>query len=193
MIDRPRAGHDAGKSQVNQDSRDANIENLVHTHFDFIWRLLRRLGLGSSDADDAAQEVFIVAARRLTSIERGRERAFLYGTALRVLANARRGERRRRETTDPTLVELPATSRPLDELVDDERARVRLDALLAALPPELRRVIVLAEIEELSTPEIAELEGVPLGTAASRLRRAREHLRELASASGVSAPDRSDP
>jgi RNA polymerase sigma-70 factor, ECF subfamily len=192
VIDRPGAGHDAGKSQVNQDSRDASIERLVGAHFDFIWRLLRRLGLDSSDADDAAQEVFIVAARRLTSIEHGRERPFLYGAALRVLANARRGKRRRRETTDAALIELPATSRPLDELVDDERARARLDALLAALPPELRRVIVLAEIEELSTPEIAELEGVPLGTAASRLRRARERLRELACADGATARARSD-
>ena len=132
MIDRPGAGHDAGKGQVNPVSSDAAIERLVLAHFDFIWRLLRRFGLHPSDADDAAQEVFIVAARRLTSIEDGRERPFLYGTALRVLANVRRGERRRREAGDAALVELPALARPLDELIDDERARARLDALLEA-------------------------------------------------------------
>jgi RNA polymerase sigma-70 factor (ECF subfamily) len=191
VIDRPGAGHDAGKGQVNPVSSDAIIERLVLAHFDFIWRLLRRFGLDPSDADDAAQEVFIVAARRLTSIEDGRQRPFLYGTALRVLANVRRGARRRREAGDAALVELPAMLRPADELIDDERARARLDALLAALPPELRRTIVLAEIEELSTPEIAELEGIPLGTAASRLRRARERLRELALADGAHARDRS--
>jgi RNA polymerase sigma-70 factor (ECF subfamily) len=177
---------------VKRVSRDAAIERLVLAHFDFIWRLLRRLGLGSSDADDAAQEVFIVAARRIANIEPGRERPFLYGTALRVLANVRRGERRRGVTTDAALVELPAVARPADELIDDERARERLDELLAALPPELRRVLVLADIEELSTKELAELEGVPLGTAASRLRRARERLRELAAAARAAARDRSD-
>jgi RNA polymerase sigma-70 factor (ECF subfamily) len=103
----------------------------------------------------------------------------------------RRGARRRREAGDAALVELPAMLRPADELIDDERARARLDALLAGLPPELRRTIVLAEIEELSTPEIAELEGIPLGTAASRLRRARERLREMALADGAHARDRS--
>jgi RNA polymerase sigma-70 factor (ECF subfamily) len=53
-------------------------------------------------------------------------------------------------------------------------------------------VLVLADIEELSTKELAELEGVPLGTAASRLRRARERLRELAAADRAAARDRSD-
>jgi RNA polymerase sigma-70 factor (ECF subfamily) len=192
VIDRRGAGHDAGKSPVERlpngskpprggttKSFDALIERLVLDHFDFIWRLLRRFGLEPSDADDAAQEVFIVAARRVASIERGRERPFLYGTALRVLANVRRGMRRRRETDGDVLAELPTTSRPVDELIDDERARAELDQLLAQLPPELRRVLVLAEIEGLSVPEIASLESIPLGTAASRLRRARERLREL--------------
>jgi RNA polymerase sigma-70 factor (ECF subfamily) len=48
-----------------------------------------------------------------------------------------------------------------------------LDELLGELPAELRRVLVLAEIEQLTAKQIGELEGVPPGTAASRLRRAR--------------------
>jgi RNA polymerase sigma-70 factor (ECF subfamily) len=172
--------------------RDAIVERLVADHFDFIWRLLRRFGLDPSDADDATQEVFIVAARRVANIEHGRERPFLYGTALRVLANVRRGARRRRETPADVLAELPALARSADEVIDDERTREKLDRLLAALSPELRRVIVLAEIEGLSVPEVAGLEHIPLGTAASRLRRARERLREIASAEPDLERERSD-
>jgi len=191
VIERRTAGHDAGESPLAS-ANDRAIRRLVEEHFDFIWRLLRRLGLSQSDADDAAQEVFIVAARRTASIESGRERTFLYGTALRVLANARRGARRRRETTGAALPELPAPARAADELIDDDRAHARLDALLAALPAELRRVLVLAELEELTAPEIATLEGIPIGTATSRLRRARERLRELAAAETERATERSD-
>jgi RNA polymerase sigma-70 factor (ECF subfamily) len=191
VIERRRGGHDARESPLPS-ANDRAIRRLVEEHFDFIWRLLRRLGLSQSDADDAAQEVFIVAARRTASIESGRERTFLYGTALRVLANARRGARRRRETTGVALPELAVTARGADELIDDERARTRLDALLAALPAELRRVIVLAELEELTLPETATLEGIPLGTATSRLRRARERLRELALAEVAGTDERRD-
>jgi RNA polymerase sigma-70 factor (ECF subfamily) len=53
-----------------------------------------------------------------------------------------------------------------------------LDELLAALSPELRRVFVLANVEQCAIVEIAELEGIPQGTAASRLRRAREQFNE---------------
>ena len=53
-----------------------------------------------------------------------------------------------------------------------------LDELLERLPDELRRVLVLAEIEQLEVPEIAALEQIPVGPAASRLRRAREVFRE---------------
>ena len=190
MIERRVAGHDAGESPLASSDHRA-IRRLVEEHFEFIWRLLRRLGLSQSDADDAAQEVFIVAARRTASIESGRERTFLYGTALRVLANARRGTRRRREATGVAVPELAATTRGADELIDDERKRARLDALLAALPAELRRVVVLAELEELTAPEIATLEDIPVGTVTSRLRRARERLRELAAAETAEAAERS--
>jgi RNA polymerase sigma-70 factor (ECF subfamily) len=59
------------------------------------------------------------------------------------------------------------------------RAWALLDELLAELPEELARVLALAEIEQVEVPEIAALEKIPVGTAASRLRRARALFREL--------------
>jgi RNA polymerase sigma-70 factor (ECF subfamily) len=152
---------------------------LVRSEIDFVWRQLRRLGLSSADADDATQQVFMVASRRRDELVVGKERSFLYGTALRVAANQRRSVSRRREVptelhTDPRV----ETTLP-DELLERQRARERLDALLAQLPEELARVLVLAEVERLTTAAIAELEGIPAGTAASRLRRARARFREL--------------
>ena len=66
-----------------------------------------------------------------------------------------------------------------DERVELERAAALLDDLLAHLPDELRRVLVLAEVEEATVPAIAELEAIPVGTAASRLRRARAAFDKL--------------
>ena len=64
--------------------------------------------------------------------------------------------------------------RIFDAELDRARARVLLDAILNAMPEELRTVFVLFELEQLGTPQIAELLGLPRGTVASRMRRARE-------------------
>jgi RNA polymerase sigma-70 factor (ECF subfamily) len=155
------------------------FSDLVRTEIDFVWRLLRRIGLSRPDADDAAQQVFIVASSKLAQVPVGKERNFLYGTALRVAANIRRGLRRRRlSPVEPPLDTAQEEDLP-DEILERRRARALLDELLAELPDELARVLVLAEIEQLTLAAIAELEGIPPGTAASRLRRARATFREL--------------
>jgi RNA polymerase sigma-70 factor (ECF subfamily) len=159
-----------------EEARDERLARLVEDHLDFVWRLLRRIGTGATDADDATQQVFMIATRKLEEITPGSERTFLYGTALRVAANLRRTLRRRREVsvdTDTT----PMIGRGPDEQAELARAVALLDRVLERLPVELRRVLVLAEIEELEVAEVAKLEGLKLGTAASRLRRARESFR----------------
>jgi RNA polymerase sigma-70 factor (ECF subfamily) len=150
-----------------------NFSALVRAEFEWVWRLLRRVGLSPADAGDATQQVFLVAARRSAEVQGSRARPFLYGTAIRIAANARRTLRRRREVQSD-VVSRVASDQPLgDELLEQRRARELLDELLGKLPAELRRVLVLAEIEQLTAQQIAELEAVPAGTVASRLRRAR--------------------
>ena len=150
------------------------FSRLVDLHFDFIWRLLRRLGVPQSDADDAAQEVFFIASQKLTLIVEGSERAFLFGTALHIKAKAAERRRRISELERMAADNPPPSALAVDELVERRRARELLDEILESMPLELRIVFVLFELEELTTAEIAELLGVPQGTAASRLRRARE-------------------
>lgn len=152
------------------------LARLVSDQFPFVWRLLRRIGVHESDADDAAQQVFIVLSRRIQDVRADAERAFLFSTAMHVGSRARRNRVRKREDFGVEL-EAQADEAPSQEdLIDRRRAREMLDALLEEMPFELRIVLVLFEIEQLSTTEIAELVGIPLGTAASRLRRAREDL-----------------
>jgi RNA polymerase sigma-70 factor (ECF subfamily) len=156
-------------------SRDEQLTRLFEGHFDFIWRLLRRVGLSRADADDASQQVFMTLTQKLEQIQPGRERTYLYGVALRIAANWKRKQKRRREDDAPMAEPLdPAL--PPDEAAALAEARSTLDALLAELPDELRRVIVMAEIGQIEVAQIAAVEGLPLGTAASRLRRARALL-----------------
>ena len=157
-----------------------SINSLVAQQYGFVWRILRGLGLSRTDAEDATQQVFMIAARKLEDIDPDRARSFVYGAALRVANNARRGLRRRREVLDyETSDEPELESRGPEKMAELVQARLLLSQILDKLPENQRRVIVLAEIEQLEVPEIAALEGVPVGTAASRLRIAREKFRSL--------------
>ncbi len=151
----------------------ARLEGLVKRELRPVWRLLRRVGLSEAEADDATQQVFIVASRRMSEIDPARERAFLFSTALHIGRRAHRSRARRREDEDDELVSRRDSVPGLDELLDQKRARALLDELLAAMSDDLRVVFVLYEIEELTMAEIAQVLELPPGTVASRLRRAR--------------------
>jgi RNA polymerase sigma-70 factor (ECF subfamily) len=159
----------------------SDLRAVFQAHYPSIWRLLRRLGVRHAHLDDAAQAVFWVAARRFADIEPGREHAFLYGVALRVAAQ----ESKRQSAADP-IASVEAVPRLVDkspspeEQLQQQQARQLLDAVLGGMPSELRTVFVLFELEGLEVQQIAELQEIPLGTASSRLRRAREEFSAIA-------------
>jgi RNA polymerase sigma-70 factor, ECF subfamily len=155
-------------------SSEQRLRDLVEKHHGAIWNFVRRLGVAEADVDDAVQRVFLVLADRLSSIVPDSERSFLFGTALRVAADARRAARRRREDAVDALDDRPIDLPAPDELADQKRARALVDRVLEQMPLDLRAVLVLFEVEELSTAEIADLLELPMGTVGSRLRRARE-------------------
>lgn len=158
-----------------------DLRALFMAHYGSIWRLLRRLGVRSAQLDDATQEVFWVAARRASDIRAGSEHSFLYGVALRIAAQ----EAKKQRASEP-LADLEAVPQMIDlgpspeEQMAHRQARELLDEVLEALPPELRAVFVLFELEGLEVREIAALQEVPVGTASSRLRRAREEFSTIA-------------
>ena len=156
------------------------LRAIFDAHYDFAWRFLRRLGLDHATAEDGAQQVFMVISRRLHDIEEGRERAFVAGTAVRVASRLRKSLRKDDAPGhEPDAAgEEPANEPTPEALVERKRQREMLDAILGELDEELRTVLVLAEIDGLGKREIAEMLGIPEGTAASRLRRAREAFQE---------------
>lgn len=157
--------------------RDAVLRQLVELHFDFIWRLLRRLGVSPGDVDDATQQVFIVVAGRLDDLDLNRVREFLFGVAMRVAANARRARQRRREVSDDSLVYAQSGSLDPEAAVDRRKGLELLDAILQSMPDELSVVLILIGIEEMSKSEAAAFLCIPEGTVASRLKRGRDRLR----------------
>jgi RNA polymerase sigma-70 factor (ECF subfamily) len=169
-------GEDSAPSWAPRRSREEEqrIASALALHFETVWRSLRRFGIGEGQADDAAQRVFLVFADRLSTVEVGRERPYLIGIAVRVAANLRRQQLRSREEPSSDLDEAPSSARDPETLLVERQRRQRLDQALGALPEPQRDIFVLYEIEGFSIPEIAGALEIPLGTAASRLRRARE-------------------
>ncbi len=154
----------------------ARLYTLAETHHDLVWRTLRRHGVLGADTDDATQQVFLVALRRIGSIEPEKERSFLYGVALRVAQAHGRRQRRRREQPLPTPPLVGSAPAP-ERIASERQAWRQLEVILQGLPAPLREVLELVEIEELTTPAVAELLSIPRGTVCSRLRRARAAFR----------------
>ena len=153
----------------------ARLERIFNAHHAVVWRALRRRGLTPEAAEDATQETFLLAAERLSDIQPDRERAFLIGTALRMAHTL--GRKTVRWQLDDDMDDRLSDARDPDET----RADAQLcDLVLSKVDPELVEVFVLYEMEELTSPEIAELLAIPLGSVASRLRRAREQFRSAA-------------
>jgi len=173
----PAAEAAIGAALSTSDGRRLRL--LLDQHFREVWRVLRRLGISNATVDDAAQQVFIVAAQKLAQIRPGSERAFLMSTAVRVAANARRAAVVR-EIADASVAEQVDPTPSAEFLLDEKRLRLLLDRVLDALPDEQRSVFVLFELEGLSATHIAELLDIPAGTVASRLRRAREQFHAAA-------------
>jgi RNA polymerase sigma-70 factor (ECF subfamily) len=155
------------------------VRQVVDTYFDFIWRSVRRLGVPEANVDDATQQVFVVAANKLAGVPTSGERSFLFAIALRVAADERRTRRRRPEVAIDEAARDAFDKTPLaDELIEQRQARELIDRMLEAMPLELRTVFVLFEMEDLTTAAIADLLELPMGTVASRLRRARDAFQE---------------
>ena len=144
----------------------------------YVWRVLRRLGVGESDVEDVTQEVFIVVLRRLADFEgRSSLRTWIYGICIRTASDYRKRAHRRHER---------ATDSPGTDIAVEDRsfaareARAELDAILSVLDDDKRAVFVLYEIEQLDMNEVATAIGCPLQTAYSRLHAARARVVEEA-------------
>jgi RNA polymerase sigma-70 factor (ECF subfamily) len=148
---------------------------VYEVHFAFVWRSLRRLGVPDRLLDDAAQDVFIVVHRRLAEFEgRSSLKSWLFAIARRVAHDHRRRVGRKERTEElPEAVVDPRGATPAHDAERAEAMRA-LHEILAGLDVDKREVFVLAELEQMTVPEIADAIGANINTVYSRLRAARQ-------------------
>jgi RNA polymerase sigma factor (sigma-70 family) len=162
-------------------SRDQDaLAALVRRHALMVWGVCRRL-LNHHDAEDAFQATFLVLVRKATSVPGQTVANWLYGvarqTAIRLRATA--AKRGRRETPVENMPE------PTVPEVRDADLQVAVDAELSRLPDHYRGVIVLCDLEGMTRKEAARQLGIPEGSVASRLARARALLAKRLNKRGV--------
>jgi RNA polymerase sigma-70 factor, ECF subfamily len=163
-------------------SSTPSFEALYDRHFPYVWRSVQHLGVPASAADDVVQEIFIVVHGKLAGFEgRSSLKTWLYGITLRVARNHRAKSRRHRQDTTEEIdaASAPDETRPDRRAEDAEAARI-VHEILDTMDDEQRDTFVLAELEELSAPEIAEVCGAKVNTIYSRLRLARAAFAEAA-------------
>jgi RNA polymerase sigma-70 factor, ECF subfamily len=139
----------------------------------YVMRTLRRLGVAPADLEDLAHDVFLAVHQRLDSYDPARAlRPWLFGFAFRVASHYRR--KAGRETAlDHAETVVDAADGP-DAILEKETRRQLVLAGLDAIELSRRAVFVLHELDGITCEEIARTLEIPLGTAYSRLRLARQ-------------------
>jgi RNA polymerase sigma-70 factor (ECF subfamily) len=153
-----------------------DFATLYKQEFAYAWRTLRRLGVRERDLPDIAHDFFIVVFRHLTDYDSARPlRPWLFGIAFRIVSDYRRSARFVRETLGdaPDVVD---RAPPVDEQVAERQARDAVMRVLEELELERRAVLVMHDLEGQPVPEIAAALTIPVATAYSRLRLAREDI-----------------
>jgi len=170
-----------------------SLQEVYDQTLPFVLRKARRLGVGESDIDDLAQEVFLAVFRRLHDFEgRSSVRTWVLGILARLVQNYRRGQRRKgnehaqsKDVVDPE--ELADARADPSEFASRAQAWRVLCTLLDQLTDDKAAVFVMAELEGMTLREIAALMDTSIGTIASRLRVARtEFAHALARLRGLS-------
>lgn len=170
---------------LNDRERRELFATIYREQFEHVFRTLRRLGVPERDIEDAIHDVFIVVHRRLIDFDVARSaRPWVTGIAYRVASDDRRRAHRRRETPSDELEGSSSLDvgdaggfgnarQPTDEALDAARDRKRVQDALVALPMDQRVVLVMHDLDGFAMPEIAAELAIPLNTAYSRLRLAR--------------------
>jgi RNA polymerase sigma-70 factor, ECF subfamily len=161
------------------------METAVREHSRFVYAIAYSLLRNHHDAEDAAQETFVRfwRHRRRWKLIRN-QRAWLARTAWRVAMDARKN-RHAKDVSSVSISEcveaisqLRATGAPADEIAARNEMKALLDRLIESLPEDLRHPLMLSLAENLTSPEISAILGIPEGSVRQRLCQARQMLKE---------------
>ena len=174
----PEADPDPGLSL----SPVPTFQAIYRQYFDFVWSSARHLGAARDAVDDVVQDVFIVIHSKLDTLRRPEAlRSWVYGIVRRTVSDYRRSSRTRDTAGARLGAEInstrPSQPSPLD--VAERSAELDLlDSVLAELDEPKREVFVMVEVLEMTVPEVVQSLEIPLNTAYSRLRMARQSFEE---------------
>ncbi|MFZ6181021.1 RNA polymerase sigma factor [Nannocystis pusilla] len=155
-----------------------SLREVFARHLGTVWRIARAFGVPADEADDVAQEVFLVVHRKLHTFQPSRSLpAWLFGITRNVVLMRRRAHTRRERRL--SAVEPPPAPREPEASFELRQAAAFMQEFLDGLDEDKRLVFLLADIEGLTASEIAEALEIPLGTVFSRLRAARLKLEQF--------------
>lgn len=179
------------------------FEALVAGHLPQVRRFARAFAEGEADADDLAQDALLRVYRSLRTFRyQAAFSSWLFAVVRSTFldfSKSRAGRARlRQEPLGPEHDGAPADGAGADEQLVAEAERRRVWRALRAVPVEYRTALVLFDLEGRSYDEVADVEGVAVGTVKSRLSRGRAHLRKLLGSvegtpDALSAPGNSPP
>lgn len=149
---------------------------LYDAHFDFVYRVARRLGTPVEELEDVCQETFLVAYRKLASFHEGRLTTWLYRICANISSDRHRRRRIRRAFLEVWSTRPTAAPRTPERDYESAEAEALVSRVLEKMSPKKREVFALFELEGLSGDEVAERVGCKVGTVWTRLFHARKEF-----------------
>jgi RNA polymerase sigma-70 factor (ECF subfamily) len=166
---------------------NAALEELFNRHGDNVYRVLDRLAhVERQDLEDMVQATFVAVKRSAAQFDfRSAVTTWIFGIALNVARNNVRHQARQRRAME-AVAETNAfrEGRGPEERASHRQLMIRLEAAFDALPPDLRTVFTLCDLEGLRGVDVARLLEIPQGTVWRRLHDARTRLRKLVEGEG---------
>jgi RNA polymerase sigma-70 factor, ECF subfamily len=161
---------------------ELTFERIYDERFGDVERWVRALGGRAPDVSDLAQDVFIVAFRRLSEFDGQNVAGWLYQITRRKMRDYRRLSWVKHLFTNRNASTFESAALGADQLqhVDNNEKQVLLDHILNKLPAEQRAAFVLFELDGLTGAEIALVQQVPINTVWARIHRARNKLQARA-------------
>jgi RNA polymerase sigma-70 factor, ECF subfamily len=160
------------------DAKAYEFEAVYVEYLSFVWRCLRNLGVPDRALDDAAQEVFIIVHRGLSGFRGDSQlRTWLYGI-VRNVAYKQARRVRRKDRAEPIDEQLSSRDPTPSQRAEEAQAADFVQRFALGLPEKKRELFMLALVEQFTIPEVAEMTGIPLNTAYTRLRAVRTEFRE---------------